>query len=118
MTEGFRLWSLDTGDPFTTFVLFTMVGTAGKTEPLLFTDDMEVLWPCCAGAELPTATAGDEPAVLDAIGGEKGFLVAFAYDRAVAEAGAAARGDVVPPIEVLLDCAVPEFCVAVAVLGA
>jgi len=67
-------------------------GTAGRIFCLPFTGDIELLFPCCVGAEPPTATGG----LLDAIGGgENVFLVALAYDRA-AGCDPGPEGDVVP----------------------
>lgn len=67
----------------------TGAGTAG----LPFIGGMESDRPCCP----PAATGGT--AIPDAVGGRKGFLVALAYERAVAGTGARPKGDDVPLIE-------------------
>lgn len=68
-----------------------------------FTGEIEPDLPCCADVRAPPATGGVE--LPDAEGTENGFLVALAYVRAVAAAGTAARGDVVPLVDAVGECA-------------
>ena len=82
------------------------VGTAGGgIAGLPFIGGKESDLPCCA----PTATGG--VVMPDAVGGWNGFLVALAYEGAVAGTGAGPKGDAVPLIEADGECAWLTVCV-------
>lgn len=74
--------------PFTTTLLCAIAGaetagTAGETDGLPFTGEIEFVFPCCCtGAEPPTATTGEGIEAPVAMGGdETAFFAVEAYDR-------------------------------------
>lgn len=86
VTDALRLWSV--GPPFVAELLCAITGavtagTAGGTDGLPFTGEIDADFPCCCtGAEPPTATAGDCVEEPVAIGGdETAFFAVEAYDR-------------------------------------
>ena len=85
VTELLRLWWLE--PPLTDALPWAMAGavtagTAGGTAALPFTGgETEDDFPCCTGAEPPTATAGEGVEEPVATGGdETAFLAVLAYD--------------------------------------
>jgi hypothetical protein len=85
VTELLRLWLLE--PPLTEAPPWAMAGaatagTAGEIGALPFTGETEDDFPCCTGAEPPTATAGEgveEPVAMGA--DETAFLAVEAYDE-------------------------------------
>lgn len=84
VTELLRLWLFE--PPLTDALPCAMAGaatagTAGEIGGLPFTGETEDDFPCCTGAEPPTATAGEGVEEPVAIGGdETAFLAVEAYD--------------------------------------
>jgi hypothetical protein len=85
VTELLRLWLLE--PPLTDVLPCAMAGaatagTAGEIGALPFTGETEDDFPCCTGAEPPTATAGEGVEEPVAMGGdETAFLAVEAYDE-------------------------------------
>jgi len=85
VTELLRLWLLE--PPLTDALPCAMAGaatagTAGEIGALPFTGETEDDFPCCTGAEPPTATAGEGVEEPVAMGGdETAFLAVEAYDE-------------------------------------